>query len=326
MASEPKVQEAAVAEPVTLGDIRLVERFRNLMVCLSRNDRDAELIAYACMLARLGKATDIQFVHVLPTPRKGLSITRHEIVLKELEEEVVKASGELPSPIQVHYEAVRGPLVDGLLAFAAERKVDLILVGHSPGHPPGRGSLVRRLTMKAPCSVWIVPDGSPPRIKRILVPIDFSEHSADAMTVATSMARLVEAEKLYALHVYFNEAVITYEEAEPIIEGEEKEAFERFIAPIDCRYVDVEPLFEESGNIAHTIHRVAQEKNVDLKVMSTRGRSRSAAILLGSVTEGAIIEARTPVLIVKHFGAKLGLLSTLLDRSFHPKGSVQHFN
>lgn len=325
MASEARVEDAAVTTAIAGGDIRLVDRFRNLMVCLSRDERDAGLIEYACMLARLGKATDIRFVHVLPTPRKGLAITRHEIALKELETEVGKSRAAVPASIRLHFEAVRGPLVDGLLAFAAERKVDLILVGHGPGHPPGRGSLVRRLTMKAPCSVWIVPDDSPARIKRILVPIDFSDHSADAMTVATSMARLAEAEKLFALHVFFNDAVITYEEAEPILQGEEKEAFERFVAPIDCRYVDLEPVFEEGGNIAHTIHRVAQEKNVDLKVMSTRGRSRSAAILLGSVTEGVIIEARTPLLIVKHYGAKLGLLGTLLDRSFHPKGSP-HFN
>ena len=77
-------------------------------------------------------------------------------------------------------------------------------------------------------------------------------------------------------------------------------------------------------DIARTIHRVASEQAVDLKVMSTRGRSRSAAILLGSVTEGVITEARTPVLAVKHFGAQLGLLQVLLDRTRRTEGEP-HF-
>jgi hypothetical protein len=58
--------------------------------------------------------------------------------------------------------------------------------------------------------------------------------------------------------------------------------------------------------------------------MSTRGRSRSAAILLGNVTEAVIVEARTPLLIVKRFGAKLNLLETLLDRAF--RSDSPHFN
>jgi hypothetical protein len=63
--------------------------------------------------------------------------------------------------------------------------------------------------MKAPCSVWIVPDASSPGLKKILVPIDFSEPSADGMVVATSMARLAGDAECLPLHVYFNEDVLT---------------------------------------------------------------------------------------------------------------------
>jgi hypothetical protein len=61
---------------------------------------------------------------------------------------------------------------------------------------------------------------------------------------------------------------------------------------------------------------VADREGADLIVMSTRGRSRSAAILLGSVTEETIIESRLPLLAVKHFGARMGVLEALLDRRF----------
>jgi hypothetical protein len=55
----------------------VVQRFRHLMVGLSRTARDAGLIRYAAMLARLDTATDVRFVHVLPSagddPQSGRS-------------------------------------------------------------------------------------------------------------------------------------------------------------------------------------------------------------------------------------------------------------
>jgi hypothetical protein len=61
---------------------------------------------------------------------------------------------------------------------------------------------------------------------------------------------------------------------------------------------------------------VAEREDADLIVMGTRGRSRSAAILLGSVTEETIRQTRIPLLAAKHFGARLGVLQALLDRRF----------
>jgi nucleotide-binding universal stress UspA family protein len=299
-----------------------VERFRHVMVGLRRTEQDVDLIRYAAMLARLDTAAEVRFVHVLP--RSGTEPARRDAILSEMEQEVAKSFLNVPDSVKVHCDLLEGPLVDRLLSFAAEQHVDLIMVGHRPDHPPGRGSLVRRLAMKAPCSVWIVPNGSPLRIRKVLVPVDFSEPSADAMKVAVSMARLVGNAECLPLHVYFNEAILTYEEAEPIVRGEEEAAYRKFVAPIDCAGVKVTPLFVEGANVAHTIHRVAQEQSVDLKVMATRGRSRSAAILLGSVAEGVIIEARTPVLVVKHFGAQMGLLQLLLERTLG--GSSPHFD
>ena len=266
---------------------------------------------------------EVRFVHILPAPQAGSPAHEHDRALQELERAVGEAFLNVPDNVKSYCDVLKGPLSDRLMGFAAEQDVDLILLGHRPDHPAGRGSLVRRLAMQAPCSIWIVPHGSPLSLKRIMVPVDFSQPAADAMCVAASMATMCGEAEFLALHVYSNEAVLTYEEDDPVLLGQMEEAFEQFIAPIDCRDVTVTPLFEEGTNVAHTIHRVAREQNVNLKVMATRGRSRSATILLGSVTEGVIIEARTPVLVVKHFGARLGVLQVILDRRFRQRGSPQ---
>ena len=301
-----------------------MERFERLMIALTRSDRDRSLLRYAAMVARLAGSSEVHFVHVPPDPPSGSPPPLHGQVAAELEREVAKGFGDLPQIAARSINVLRGSFVDGLLSFAAERKIDLILMGHQPGHRPGRKALIRRLSMKAPCSVWIVPDGSKAEITRVLAPVDFSGPSADALEVAADVAARAGADECIALHVYQTEAVITYDEAAPVARGMEQEAYERFLAPIDLHGADVRPLFVESDDIAQTIHETARDQGADLKVMSTRGRSRSAAILLGNVTEAVIVEARTPLLIVKRFGAKLNLLETLLDRAF--RRDSPHFN
>jgi sulfate permease, SulP family len=294
-----------------------MHRYRHLMVGLARAESDAELIRYAARVARLGTADVVRFVHVLPGPGSN----EHDRSLAELQAETAPHFTGVPEGTRVSYHVLHGPLLDQLLTFVADMQIDLLLVGHGL-EDPGRRALARRLAMKAPCSVWMVPEGAPPDLRRILVPIDFSEHSADSLRVATSMARLSGRAECLALHVYFDEAVITYEGYARVLRGQEQQAYRQFVAPIDCQGVTVTPLFEEGPHIASVIARVAERHQADLIVMATRGRSRSAAILLGSVTEEMIIQARVPLLAVKHFGARMGVLQALLDRRFRHGGEL----
>ncbi len=298
-----------------------MHRYRHVMVGLACTDGDIGLIQYAAMVAHLGTASEVRFVHVLPSSAGPSAAHDHDRILAELQAEVQPQLCGLPETVQVSYDVLTGPLLDRLLAFVAEQQVDLLLVGHGTGSA-GRRALARRLSMKAPCSVWMVPDDSQAAIRRILVPIDFSEHAADSLGVATSMARLSGQPECLALHVYFNEAVITYEGYDQVLRGQEEQAYRKFIAPINCQSAQVVPLFEEGANVAHVVGRVAERQGADLIVMATRGRSRSAAILLGSVTEEVIINTRVPLLVVKHFGARLGVLQALLDRRFRQKGDL----
>jgi nucleotide-binding universal stress UspA family protein len=130
------------------------------------------------------------------------------------------------------------------------------------------------------------------------------------------------AHECCALHVYFDPGIARYEEYDQVLRGQEEQAYRQFVAPINFHGVSVTPLFEEGVNVAHTIARVAQRDAADLIVMATRGRSRSAAILLGSVTEQMIIDTSVPLLAVKHFGARLGVLQALLDRRFRQRGGL----
>lgn len=294
-----------------------MHRFQQLLVGLANQPADEELLHYAAAIVRLGTVRAVHCVHVLPG--QGPS----DRALEQVRTRVQRHFPPGEARVAVSCAVLEGPVEDQLLAMALERKADLVVVGHGQGRS-GRKSLARRLAMKAPCSVWMVPAGSRPVLQRILVPVDFSEPSADALAVAAELVRLQGSGELLSLHVYFNDAVATFADYVETLRSREEEILRAF----DDRFADlghpIRPLVEQGAHVAHVITRTAEQHDVDLLILSTRGRSRSAAVLLGSVTEDVIVETHLPLLVVKHFGAQLCLLQALLKA--HEQGPKPHYN
>jgi nucleotide-binding universal stress UspA family protein len=140
--------------------------------------------------------------------------------------------------------------------------------------------------------------------QKILVPVDFSPHSARALEIASELARKFGG-RLHLLHCYhINIGTISpYGLAIP-------ETFDRDIRdaalkqtealrdkvkaqgiPVDA---EVSPMFPSEA-IASTAERIG----ADLVVMGTRGLSGVKHVLLGSVAERTVRIAPCPVLTVK---------------------------
>jgi len=281
------------------------------LVALHGTDQDAGLLVYAGMLASKRLIGEMHFVHVLPDSQSPGEPDRTAATLAGLKAETGRHLGVLPASVRLKHELRSGPLLDRLLEYISTERVDLALVGHRQDHPMRR-SLARRLTKLAPCSLLMVPEGSRASLERILVPIDFSPSAATALATAIKLAALVGVEELTALHVYFDESRTTYDGADEFIRGDEAAHFNAFIEPLETFGVTVLPLFREGVHPAHAIRHVAEELSIDLTVMETRGRTPSAAILLGSVAQETLVESLGPVLIVKRSGTQIGLFRALL--------------
>jgi nucleotide-binding universal stress UspA family protein len=275
--------------------------FRRMMVALAGRESDGGLLCYAAALARMLPGMETCAVHVAGAGSPPQTAIQQRV------------AAAIPG---AELRVQEGDLLDTLLDSAAGGAFDLILLGHSANRR-GRRSLARRLAMRAPCSIWLAPDGSPPLVSRILAPVDFSKRSADSLEIATVLAEAAGLDECLALHVYFNDAAATFDEFDEILVGEEEQAYSLFTAPMNLHSVFARPLFVESSSVARTILRVAGEQRADLIVMGTRGRSASAAVLLGSETEQVMMTASVPVLAVKNFGARRRLLNVLRDPRLH---------
>lgn len=141
-------------------------------------------------------------------------------------------------------------------------------------------------------------------MKKILVPIDFSEHSEYALEVASQLAHQYSAE-LVALHMMgLSEAVINKKESQDMMEAMfyMKLAEKRFNEFLDKEYLDGIKVHTTVQNYKHfnEIDSVAKEFGCDLIVMGSHGSSGLKEVFVGSNTEKVVRNSDIPVLVVKH--------------------------
>jgi nucleotide-binding universal stress UspA family protein len=144
-------------------------------------------------------------------------------------------------------------------------------------------------------------------LHRILVPTDFSKYSQNALQYAVAFADKFGAE-LHLLHVVQDLALFvpdTVTGTPPVVPPVEqltaavREGLQRVVRDNGLERLRVCPEVRE-GTPFYEIIRFAKEKDVDLIVMGTHGRSGLAHVLLGSVTEKVVRKAPCPVLTVRH--------------------------
>lgn len=287
--------------------------YHRIAVALARTSADADLVRYAAMLAGMDRDDPIEFsfVHVLGPEAE----TEHSAAAAEIEGGVNPVFAAINGGASHNCTVLSGSRVDRLLEFTADGGYDLLLVGHQRTRR-GRRSLARRLAMNAPCSLWMVPEGAAASLRGILTAVDYSTHSALALSTASAVAHSAGVEECPAVHVFFDQVAAMSDSFAYEMRQRNNENFAQFTAPLNLHGRRFTPFLEASPSIARGIIQSAQQRTADLIVMGTRGLTASMTVLLGSETEQVILESPIPVLIVKYPGERIGFLKALLDRDF----------
>ncbi|PWK17233.1 universal stress protein [Xanthomarina spongicola] len=141
-------------------------------------------------------------------------------------------------------------------------------------------------------------------MNKIIVPIDFSEHSEYALEAAVKLAKNGDTEIL-ALHMLeISDAVLNKTDSEQqqkaifFLRLAEKR-FNEFLDKPYLKNVNITPIVKHF-KVFSEVNDVALEHNADLIIMGSHGSSGLSEIFVGSNTEKVVRHADIPVLVLKH--------------------------
>ncbi len=189
-----------------------------------------------------------------------------------------------------------------ILREADELPADLIVIGpHAKRSLLDFGSTARAVLARAKAPVWTQSHPVTP-IKKILVPVDFSEHSKLALAHAHALAKAFDAE-VHVVHVY-EAPLFAYggiaETVGPtyVVDADRNAArdeLERVAAEFPWESVKATSEFVEGSALAVIEHRL---KTSDAVVLGTHGRTALNRFLIGSVAYGVLKQSEIPTVVV----------------------------
>jgi nucleotide-binding universal stress UspA family protein len=152
-------------------------------------------------------------------------------------------------------------------------------------------------------------------VRRILVPVDFSERSIKAANYALELARTLKAE-IKLLHVWFNSSGETFifnemfafqTNLEPVMREMEKDALRQLndLSETLLQRVRAERMRGVSvkvdlvrGSTIESILEIAREYQPGLIVMGTRGKNKDSLQFLGSTASKLLSKSKVPVMVI----------------------------
>ncbi len=230
----------------------------------------------------------------------------------ELTGELRRFTAGVPAKVPLELVVEQAELIhDAIQHRVSSSDVDLLVMG-SHGRSGFKrillGSVTERVIRQAPCPTLVVPTGAhdvvpegPIRLRTILCPVDFSEHSLRAVEYAVNLAEETDAQ-LQLLHVVtlppeISELEASFEHLREKVEADRLRRLNDLIPADAATYCTIQAALRQ-GSAHREIVKAATEQPSDLIVMGAHGRTAIDAAIFGSNTARVMRAACCPVLVV----------------------------
>ncbi|MEL7002516.1 MAG: universal stress protein, partial [Bacteroidota bacterium] len=228
-----------------------MEPIKKIFVSLDMSEMDALLVRAASFIANSSSAEHVYFCNVvrnfsIPSDvKKEFPNLEKNAIQERIDKikEVVDANFECDKDIKI--ECLASPGQTGVvLNLANKYQADLLIVGQKKTLA-GTGVLAQRLARRASCNLFIIPEGSEPGVKKILVPIDFSKYSKLAMGQAIEIARRngpdveIVCQNVYSVPAGYHYTGKTFDEFAEVMKKHAEKDFDKFIKDINTHGVKI---------------------------------------------------------------------------------------
>ncbi|MBI0400105.1 MAG: universal stress protein [Cytophagales bacterium] len=304
-------------------------QIKKIIVCLDQSEMDKTLVKFAAFIAKSNQSKKIYFTNII----RNLSIPKDVLaefpnLINNMVEErksqmkqVVKENLDPDLEINTSFVVREGQLSKKILKLASEKSADIILVGKKTTIS-GSGVITQRLARRASCSLLIVPENSNPKVKRILVPSDFSDYSKDALEEAIEITEKnggkseILCQNVYSVPSGYHFTGKTYEEFSDIMLKHAEVNYKKFIRKIDTKGYKIKPLYtkDEDDDPVIDIINKAQEIEANLIIIGAKGRTAATALFIGSLAERLIqVNNKVPLLVTRPKGKNAGIIEYILE-------------
>ncbi|MEM7107188.1 MAG: universal stress protein [Bacteroidota bacterium] len=299
--------------------------FKRILVGIDLTQMDETLLKFTSMLVDNFEVDTVYFIHVAKSLEIPEGLSKQYPGLLAPTDETIE--NQINGLLETHFEdkskvstqiIVReGNAEEKILRWSGIKEVDLMILGRKRTLK-GSGLLVSKLTRAGHCSTILIPEFCEASIKKVMIPVDFSTNSEIAFREGMTIKKALDAEVIlqhtYRVPIGYNASGKSYEEFRTIMETHAVEDARKFLARLGSNSDDVKIAVTEDDNDepADKIYEEANVRNVDLMVISSRGRTGIASLLLGSVAEKlSQYNANIPLLIVRDKGESMGFLEAL---------------
>ncbi len=302
---------------------------KKVIIGLDLKKLDQTMVEFADFLANAPAVEDIYFVNVI----KNLYVPKE--VLKEFPEMVENAIKERKTEmekkvadfstgepnVKFHFNVLNGKIADSILKFTKEKDIDLIVMGRREKANES-GALSQRLARRSACSLLIIPEGTSPKMDRILVPSDFSDYSKLALEEAINIAHYnhnsteITIQNVFTVPTGYHYTGKSFEEFTEVMRENAVKNYNKFIKKFDTKDIKIKAVYSQDTNedVTTDIIDKAREINANAIIIGAKGRTSTTAFFLGSITERLIqLDNDIPLMIVRPKGKNAGFLEFLKE-------------
>ncbi|WP_276495801.1 universal stress protein [Pontibacter litorisediminis] len=306
-----------------------MNKINRLMVGLDLTAMDDSMVHYAAFLSHELHVETVYFIHVeksLDVPSELLQslertgLPADEGIREMIMTKVGPAFQQLP---HVHVEVLveEGTPVKELLHWSKIKNVDLLLMGRKL-RLRGTGVLAQKLLRTGRRSVLFVPENFEPKLRNVVVSVDFSEYSVMALERVLQVAKEKPDIHVVCLNAYqvpsgYRTLGMTYEAFDERMRGFAQEKYNKLISrfpELQGRTELALVRLEDEDDIGELVVVEAKRNRADMLVIGAKGMSAAALFVLGSVTEKILRhDLDIPLLVFKKRDEDMGFLDALLS-------------
>lgn len=302
-------------------------KLKRIVVSVDLSDLDEEVIRYSSVIAEIMNADTIYFLHVAKDLNLPKDVTEKypDLIapvdenIKHQVQETIDKYFSCRKGTDSQVEIVEGKPTDALLKFVKRKEADLIILGRYLDKKTSKINMSRVAEISS-CSVLFVPAHADIKIDNLVVAIDFSMHAKEALEQALHIAHAGNQVKVYGHHVYhvphgYYKTGKSYEEFAKIMldnaKKEEQKFFKKYKIPEEECLMTYS--LTEDDKIHDELNAFAEQKDADMILVGSRGRTAAASILLGSVSEKLLhYKNDIPLFIVKNKNENMNFLQALM--------------